>query len=220
MTRTSIIFFFLLLLTTVNARTVKYVELGINQSIFRNQECKSQIGPLVGLGIDYYPIKSTAVFIGTELLYQNKRLLVEDKTWPDALFLPANGVWSGDFHVNISYLVLPMRIGYSIKYNKSAFNLFTGYNLSIPIKDHTCTKNRKHRELTPDERGKIEYDYVLVQEGYADVTKNAFLGLQISYGRLALLMNYIRTLSLTDNLEDKSIEGKVDSFGMSLVILF
>jgi len=48
---------------TGSAKTVKYVELGINQSRFRKQECKSKIGPSFGVGLDYYPIKSFGVFI-------------------------------------------------------------------------------------------------------------------------------------------------------------
>ncbi|OPZ71717.1 MAG: hypothetical protein BWY83_01016 [bacterium ADurb.Bin478] len=59
------LFFFLLFLPIpASAKTLKYVELGINQSRFRNQECKSMIGPSCGLGLDYYPVKSLGAFIG------------------------------------------------------------------------------------------------------------------------------------------------------------
>lgn len=219
--------FFLFVLTLIitvtgNARTLKYIELGINQSKFRTESCESKIGPTSGIGLDYYPINSFGAFIGSGLLYQNKRLLAEDRTWPSALD-PADAFWvtSGDFDVNISCLEIPLQIGYSIKIkNQLSSSIFTGYSLSIPMKDHTKTKNRKVRELDPDEIGTYDFDYVLVDESYTSWSKNYYLGLRLSLNRFALLISYAKALSFTKNLEAKSIQGKIDSFRISFAYLF
>jgi hypothetical protein len=212
----------LILAESGSARTLKYVELGFNQSEFRNQECKSKIGPSFGIGLDYYPIKSIGAFIGTELLYQNKKLLVEDKTWPDFLFPElANHVITGDIDISISYLEIPLQIGYSIKLNNHfSSSISAGYSLSIPIKDHTKSKNKKVRELTLEERGKFDFDYVLVDESAVSWSKNYHAGLQLSYKRLALLICYTKALSLTEQIYRKNIQGKIDSFRASFAFIF
>jgi len=212
----------LLIAATGNTKTLKYVEIGINQSEFRNEACKSKIGPSLGIGIDYYPIKSIGAFIGSELLYQNKKLLVENKTWPTSLDPQfSNQVVTGDIDINISHLEIPLQIGYSIKLsNQFSSSLFIGYSLIIPIKDHTKSKNKKVRELTPEERGKFDFDYVLVDESAVSWSKNYHAGLQLSYKRLALLVCYTKALSLTEQIYRKNIQGKIDSFRVSFAFIF
>ena len=222
MKHTTLVIFILTLVAVGNAKTLRYVELGINQSKFRNQDCKSKVGPAYGLGLDYYPIKSYGAFIGTGLLYQNKKLLVEDKTWPSFLFSEfAEDVWTGDFDINISYIEIPLQIGFSIKlYDQLSASIFTGYSFSIPIKDYTKTKNRKVRELTPDERGKFDFDYVLVDESGVSTSKNYNIGFRISWNQFAFVINYKKALSFTKDMEGKSIQGKIDSYRMSFAYLF
>ena len=207
---------------TASAKTLKYFEIGINQSKFRNEVCKSKIGSSFGIGLDYYPIRSLGVFIGSEMLYQNKRLLVEDRTWPNDIDPEfANGVWTGDFNVNISYLEIPLQIGYSVRIkNKITSSFFIGYSLSIPIKDHTKTKNRKVRELEPDERGTFDFDYVLVDESSVPMSKNFHLGFRLTFTRFALLISYAKAMSFTENLAQKSIQGKIDSFRILFAYMF
>jgi hypothetical protein len=221
------ILFPLLILTLIlaesgSARTLKYVELGFNRSEFRNQECKSKIGPSVGIGLDYYPIKSVGAFVGSALLYQNKRLLVEDKTWPNDIDPEsAEEVWTGDIDVNISYLEIPLQIGYSAKLNNYfSSSVFTGYSLSLPIKDHTRTQNRKVRELTPNERGRFDFDYVLVDEDGPWLSNNFHVGFRLSYNRFAVLFIYAKALSFTENMGQISIRGKIDSFRASIAYMF
>jgi hypothetical protein len=221
------ILFPLLILTLIlaesgSARTLKYVELGFNQSEFRNQECKSKIGPSFGIGIDYYPIKSIGAFIGTELLYQNKKLLVEDKTWPSALD-PRDASWviTGDLDICISYLEIPLQIGYSIKLNKHlSSSIFTGYSLSIPIKDRTNHTEKSVRELTPDERGRYDFDYVLVDESRVSWSNNYYIGFKLSYNPLTLLIAYVKASSFTKDIEGINIQGKIDSFRASFAYMF
>jgi len=221
-----VVCFFLFLLTislaaTGNAKTVKYVELGLNQSQFRNQECKSKIGPSFGLGLDYYPFESIHAFIGTELLYQNKKLLLEDKTWPSDLHpYEAGWVITGDPNIGISYLEIPLQLGYSVKLDeRSSLVIVSGYSLAIAIKDHTKNRNRKMRELTPDERGHFNFDYILLDESFVSSSKNTFLGLRLSCNRFFLLIYYAKALSITKDIFWKNIEGKIDTIRMSFAFM-
>jgi len=208
---------------TGSAKTVKYVELGINQSRFRNQECKSKIGPSFGFGFDYYPIKSLGAFIGTELLYQNKKLLVEDKKWPSNLYPDgAMTVYSGDFDINISYLELPLQIGYQMTLrDQISVAIFPGASLLIPMKDHTRAKNLTRRELTPAERGKFnDYDYYRLDETRVSWSQNFNIGIRLTYYRFGFMLSYAKAISFTQNIKSKTIQGKVDSFKASLAFLF
>ena len=212
----------LMLATALNAKTVKYVELGINQSKFRNQECKSKIGPSLGLGFDYYPVKSFAAFIGTELLYQNKKLLVENKTWPTSLFTESSSeVITGDLDINLYYMELPIKFGYSFKLSDQFLtSILAGYSLSIPLNDKTDHLVKSVRQLAPSERGKYNFDYVLVDESGVSWSKNFNVGLRLSYNHFALMLNYLKALSFTKDIEGINIQGKIDSYKASLAFLF
>lgn len=213
----------LMLASTGNAKTVKYIELGFNQSKFRDQDCKSKIGPSFGLGLDYYPIKSFGAFIGTGLLYQNKKLLVEDKKWPSNLYPElALTVYSGDFDVNISYLELPLQIGYQMKLrDQISVAIFSGASLLIPMKDHTRAKNLTRRELTPAERGKFnDYDYYRLDETRVSWSQNFNIGVRLSYNHFGFMFSSAKAISFTQNIKSKTIRGKVDSYKASLAFLF
>jgi len=212
----------LMLATALNAKTVKYVELGINQSKFRDQECKSKIGPLLGLGFDYYPVKSFAAFIGTELLYQNKKLLVRHKTVPSSLYSEtAMTVITGDIDIKISYLELPLHIGYRMKLRTPFLvAFFSGYSLLIPIKDHTRVKNMTYRELAPAERGKFNFDYYLVDETRVSWSQNFNIGVRLSYEHLGFMLIYAKAISFTQNISGINMHGKIDSYKASLAFLF
>ena len=205
-----------------SAKTVKYIELGFNQSRFRNQECKSKIGPSFGLGLDYYPIKSFGAFIGTELLYQNKKLLVENKTWPTSLFTESSSeVITGDLDINLYYMELPIKFGYSFKLSDQFLtSIFAGYSLSIPLNDKTDHLEKNVRQLAPSERGKYDFDYILVDESGVSWSKNFNVGLRFSYNHFALMLNYSKALSFTKDIEGINIQGKIDSYKASLAFLF
>ncbi len=218
--------FFLFMLTLIisvtgNGRTLKYVELGINQSKFRTESCESKIGPTLGIELDYYPIKSFGAFIGSGLLYQNKRTLAKDRTWPSDFDPDDSDIIAGDIDVNISYLEIPLQVGYSFKIKENLTPcILVGYCFSIPIKDHTRIKNRKWIRLYADERGTYDFDYFRIDENYVSWSKNYHLGLRLSCKRLALLISYAKALSITKGIDVLSIQDKVDSFRISLAYLF
>ncbi len=219
----ALLFFLLFLPIPASAKTVKYVELGFNQSRFRNQECKSKIGPSFGLGLDYYPVKSLGAFIGTELLYQNKKLLVKNKTWPSSLIPEtAMTVITGDFDINISYLEMPLQIGYRmIVCDQFSVALFSGYSFLIPLKDHTRVKEKSYRELAPAERGKFnDYDYYLVDESRVSWSQNFNIGIRLSYDRFGFIFSYAKALSFTQNVRGMDMQGKVDSYKILLAFIF
>lgn len=219
----SIVLLFLLAIPlTTEAKFSKYVGVGLNRSSFRTEECKSLIGASVELGLDYYPVKSFGGFIGSGILYQNKRVFLENRTWPSHLD-PKHSfeVKSGDFNVTVSYLELPLEIGYSFKFTTQfLFSIFSGYSLAIPLKDHTKTQNRKIRPLMPDEFGVFEFDYRLTDESGVPVSINQDIGCQFSYSQYFLIISYAKSLSSTKSLEGKSVDDKIDSFKISFAYQF
>ena len=220
----SLLFLTLTIVATGSARTLKYVELGINQSKFRNEACKSKIGPSFGIGLDYYPINSLGAFVGSGLLYQNKKLLVEDRTWPiDIDPRSSNQVVTGDLDISISYLEIPLKIGYSIIIkNQFSSSIFTGYSLSIPVKDHTKVWERDIRELAPDERGTYDFDYVFLDEaGVAgNLSTNYHIDLRLGFNRFIIFLSYVRALSSTDDILGWTIHDKIDTFRISFAYMF
>ena len=212
----------LMISATGGARTLKYVEVGINQSKFRSESCKSKVGTSFQIGFDYFPINSLGAFIGTGLTYQNKKFLLQKRTWPTD-FDPkwSTEVVTGDVDINISYLEMPLQIGYSMRIrNQISSSVFAGYSLSIPIKDHTRTKNRVMRGLTHDERGKYDFDYVFLDETGASWSKNFYIGFRLAFNHLALSTVCAKALSPTEDILGWTIQGKIDSYRVSLAYIF
>ncbi|MBN2412116.1 outer membrane beta-barrel protein [candidate division KSB1 bacterium] len=210
----------LIMAVSGSARTLKYGEIGINQSQFRNESCESRIGPSIGIGLDYYPIKSFDGFIGAGLIYNNKRILIKNRTWPSSIHKEdANWIWSGDFQINLSFVEIPLQIGYTIDVNDNfSTSIHAGYSLLIPIKDHTRVKNTKVTEIKND--ADRDFDYFLVDEPYIPWSKNFHIGFKISFKRIALIPKYSRALSTTENIAGISMKGKIDSFQLFFVYSF
>lgn len=214
----------LIIAATGSARTLKYIEFGINQSKFRNEACTSKIGPSFGVALDYYPINSLGAFIGSGLLYQNKIFYLENRTWPTD-FDPEYSweVSTGDIDINISYLEIPLQIGYSIEINDQfTSSILTGYSLSIPIRDNTKIRNWTIRDLEPAERGTYDFDYVFLDEaGVAGAwSTNYHVDLRLGFNRFVILISYVKALSSTDDILGWTIHDKIDGFRVSFAYMF
>lgn len=212
------------LLTTANgfAKTRKYYELGINQSQFRNESCEAKIGYSGGIGIDFYPIESFGAFLGSSLLYENRRILARDRTWPSS-FDPEYASWivNGDIDANISYLEIPFSVGYTINLRKEyAISIITSYSYLVPLSKHTRIKNERSIPLSSDERGIYDFDYVHVDENFLSWSKNYGFGFRFSCKRYALSINYSHALTVTKGMSVLSIQDKIDSIKMSFFYFF
>jgi hypothetical protein len=129
-------------------------------------------------------------------------------------------VITGDFSINISYLEIPLQIGYIVKLQDHlSVDIIGSYSFLIPIKDQTKAKNMRYRELTPAERGTYNFDYVRVDESGVSMSKNFNIGLRLFYNRVALLISYTKALSMTKDMAGKNMQGKIDSFKMSFAFL-
>jgi len=214
--------FLLVIPLSTEAKFSKYVGVGLNRASFRTEECKALWGPSLEIGLDYYPVKSFGGFIGSGLMYQNKKLFMENRTWASAWPSEySEWVWSGDFDVSISYLEIPLQIGYSIKINDGfSASIFSGYSLAIPLKDHTRTKNRKVTPLMPNEIGAFDFDYFLTDESGVPCSINHHIGCQLSYYQYILIISYAKGLSSTKSLEGKSVDDKIDAFKISIAYRF
>ncbi len=217
-----ILFGVLVLLFTQNvtAKTVQYVELGVNQSTFRNDPCTPKFGFSTGLGLDYYPVKTFGGFVGTGLFYQNKRFDIKERTWP-SMSPPeyASFVMTGDFDINISLLELPLQAGYTFNFGGNfSFDIFMGYSVSIPLKDNTTNQAKKIRQLQPEEKP-YKFDYILVDSKIGS-TENYYLGFRFSYKQIALSINVIQAKYSTKNIEGVSLQDKIDSIKFTIGYLF
>jgi len=212
----------LLWISKGKTKTTRYIELGINQSQFRNESCKSKIGPSIGMGFNYYPINSCGLFVGSGLVYQNKRMLLEGRTWPSTLE-PEYASWiiTGDLDISILYLEVPLTIGYSFRVlSQFSSSSYAGYSFSFPLKDNTRHTENEIREIKPDERGTHNFDYLLVDESGVSWSNNYHIGFRFSYSRFALTTSYVRALSFTKDIEGINIKSKLDSYKISFAVTF
>lgn len=212
-----------ILLSPVNgrAKSPNCIELGFNQSKFRNEKCISHPGLTFGIMKDFYPIHSFNGFIGFGINYQRKKFILEDRTWKSDPYFDDSDIEIGDINVNISYIELPVSVGYSIIIkNKTSSSIYTGFSLSIPIKNHTRISNQKTILLGPNERKTYPYDYIPLDENYTIPSTNIQIGFRLSYYQFVLIINYSRALSITEGVSSLSVRDKIDTFKMSAAFLF
>ena len=206
------------------AKFSKYIGIGLNRSSFRTEESQSLFGAAVELGLDYYPVSSFGAFIGTGINYLNRRSFLENRTWPSSFELNySENVKIGEINVNISYLEIPLHIGYSIKMRDNLIcSIFSGYSLSVPIVDHSKSKINSVRELKPDEFGRFDYDYdyVLVDEPSMGLSNNYIIGFRTTCNHYSLILCYLKALSITKSISGKSLKDKIDTFKISVAYQF
>jgi len=207
---------------TAEAKFSKYVGVGLNRSSFRTEECKSLIGASIELGLDYYPVKSFGAFIGSGIIYLNRRSFLENRTWPSALNLNfSEEVRTGEIKVNIAYLEIPLHIGYSIKIRDNLIcGIFSGYSLSLPSVDHSKSKINSVRKLKPYEFGKVDYDYVLVDDPSMGLSNNYIIGFRTTCNHYSLLLCYLKALSTTKSISGKSLHDKINTLKISVAYKF
>ena len=205
----------------VFAQPSNYVEFGVNYSSFRTEGGKSEPGLTIGFGKNYYPIQNFNGFFGFDVRYVRKRILLENKRWPSG-FDPSNAdLMIGDIKSDISFLDLPIRFGYSVQIRKS-FNisLQTGASLSIPIKNHTKLKSLKIIQLGSEERGSVEFDYILWDIHGVKGSIDLQYSIALIFRSAVLRFFYSHALTATEGFTDLMISDKLDSFHISFGYVF
>ena len=190
-------------------------------SYFRTEQGKSEPGLCFGIGKEFYPIRSFNGFLGLGLDYKRKKYTLANRSWPSEFDPYDSDVITGDINVDISYLEMPLKFGYSIKINENYSSIiYAGYCLSISINESTKIANRKSIPLRPEERGTYEFDYIREDWDHATGSTNFHLGTRLSYKRFAILFNYSRAISVTEGILSLSIRDKIDTFEISTAFLF
>jgi hypothetical protein len=216
-----LVIFTFIIAATGSSRTLKYVELGINKSQFRTEKCKSLIGLSMGIGLEYYPLKSFNSFFDLGLTFQQKKFILENRTWRSDPYYDQSEIEKANININISNVEIPIKIGYMINIkNKYRTNLFTGYSLSIPIMNNTKIKNQMTVPLGPEERKTYKFDYLPLDENYTIPSTNFLIGCRFIINRLAIIIIYSRALSITEGASSLSVKDKIDTLKISTAFLF
>jgi hypothetical protein len=203
------------------AQPSKYVKLGVNYSSLRTEGGKSEPGLTLGVGKDFYPIRSFNGFLGFNLSYATKKLKLENKTWPTGLDPKNSNVSVGDVVLDRSYLEFYTRLGYSISlsHKKATIELFAGPLLSFPIKYLSRSLSDSTIFLNPDERGKYEFDYLLCESEGADKILHWFMGVAVVYKSFGVEIRYDRA-SRQNCIRGLTIDDALDSFHVMVLYAF
>lgn len=216
-----IIALYLLIPFSIEAKSPTYVKLGMNISSFRNEEGQSKPGICFGLGKEFYPIRSFDGFFGIGVDYQRRKVVLKNRTWKSNIFIDDSDIESANIDVDVSYLDIPLKLGYSIGVRKSLIlNIYTGCSISIPVKNHTVISNQTTLPLGPDERRGYRYDYLIVDENVIIPSTNLYFGIILKYNRYLLNINLIKAISKTEGFTSLNVEDKLDCFELSFSFLF
>lgn len=205
-----------LMAMTAAARTIKYVELGVNRSTFRHESCTPGYGVSVEFGMDYYPWQKFGGFWGWGLGFQNKKIITKDRIWAQTWNQRDKYFAKGDIHVNIQFIDIPIHIGYSMRINEqTTLILLSGPTLHILLKDESNVENKKEVILEKNEAGKYDYDYTLVDESGAGSSYNIYFGCKIIHNRFFASLRNTHALVQTSDIFGISISDEIDSFIIS-----
>ncbi len=203
------------------AQPSNYLKLGSNYSFLRKEGGKSEPGLTLGVGKDFYPIRSINGFLGLNLGYVTKRLKLENKTWPEGLDPEHSNARVGDIPLDRSYLEFHPKLGYSfpLSRNKASIGLFAGPSLSFPIKYLSRFLADSTIFLDPDERDKYEFDYLRCESEGADKILHWFMGGAVVYKSIGIEIRYDRA-SRQNCIRGLTINDALDSFHVMLLYVF
>lgn len=203
------------------AQPSNYLKLGLNYSSLRTEGGKSEPGLTLGLGKDFYPIRSFNGFLGFDLSYATKKLKLENKTWPEGLDPAHSNVRIGDIPLDRSYLEFHTKLGYSfsLSRNRASIGLFAGPSLSFPIRYLSRFLADSTIFLDPDERGKYEFDYLRCESEGADKILHWFMGIAVIYKSLGIEIRYDRA-SRQNCIRGLTIDDALDSFHVMVLYAF
>ena len=202
------------------ARTIKYVELGVNRSTFRNESCTPGYGISGGVGIDYYPFSKFGGFVGSGLELHNKKMVLRDRIWEPNVFQSDPYYKTGDIHINVLYFDLPIHIGYAVlEYKHFTLSVFGGYDLIIPLHDYSTAANVKKIKLEKDANGEYDYDYDRV-EGRIEGYESYCIGFKILYHNFTLKLSMERALMESKASEVLYILDEMDNYIFTIGYVF
>ena len=151
-----------------------------------------------------------------------KRLDLQDRTWPTTTEPLLSDVNVGDIHVHISYLELPVSVGYSVPLGRHGVDLqmLFGLSVSAPIKSQTSGKIRRTIVLPYEQKKRYRYDYGKWEEMSTTPALNVQYGVRVAIKSVALDVSYARALNNTEGFTDIAISDKLDCFYICLCYRF
>lgn len=203
------------------AQNSKYVKAGFNYSTFRTEGGKSTPGLVFGIGKDSYTPRWSNVFWGGEICYVRKTTSLNNKSWPGGMDPSDADLVTGNIKADISFIEIPLKIGYTSSVSKAIdVNLQVGPVFSIPIKNHTKLENRQITFLGPEERGYVDFDYILTDFGGISGAFGIQYGVSCSFKSMTLLFSYSYAFLEMKGFTNISVKDELDSFQLILAHSF
>ena len=204
------------------AQPSKYVKLGVNYSSFRTEGGKSEPGLTFGVGKDFYSTQTSNGFVGFEVNYTRKKVILENKTWPSGFNPDDSDVVIGDIRTDISFIDIPFRIGYKLPIKKQniSMQVLSGFAVSLPIKDHSGGTINDIIFFYSNEKGVFEFDYVRWTDKSTSVSVNIQFGARICANSIGLDVMYLHAITNTEGFVVQTISDKIDTFKVALVYGF
>ncbi|MGH7597886.1 MAG: hypothetical protein ACREOI_16175 [bacterium] len=183
---------------------------------------KSEPGLTFGFGKDYYPIRSFNGFFGFEVSYTRKKVTLKNRTWPSGFNPKDSDVVIGDIRADISFIEIPVRIGYTLPIKKQIMSMqvLSGFAASLPIKNHSGGTINDIIFLDPDEKGKFEFDYVRWTDKKTSASMSLQLGFRILGGPVGLDVTYLHAISNTEGFVVQTVSDRLDTFIITVAYRF
>ena len=208
----------ILLSSNLIAKPSSFLRFGTNISKFRTENGKSKPGISFGFGNEFPVSVFPNGFWGFTLCLNNKIIYLEKRTWKIYPHETNSQIGLGDIDVNILYLELPIIIGRSIaKKDGSSLNIYTGFEVSVPIKNNTRITNQIFSQDNLTNGGK-NYDYIPVDENYITPTTGLLLGASLSSEKISFIVNSAWGLVNTTGFTNLNVKDKIDTFELLLAI--
>ena len=212
-----ILSFFILFPLSTNAKTIKYFGVGTTSAALRSEGGKSEWGKFIGFGLEYS--KPSSLLLGIEAAYTTKKVILENKTWTSSWDPYNSGMSIGDIPIDGSFYELTAKIGYHIPIAdiKAAIKLFTGSALSLQSRYLSFFRASTALDYDP-EHGQYEFDYLRCESDgtVPSMSIDGIMGLIISYKMVGVEVRYAKSYTERTCTRGLTINGKLDTFYISL----
>jgi len=212
----------------------KWVKYGVNYSYFRSEEGNSNSGVIFGLGKDFFPIDSFHGFLGFELNFVRKKVLLENRNLSIGFLPDVEGMVNSDIQMSVGYLEIPIRFGYFSRLSKlTGFKIYAGPSISLPIDNESKIKYKESIYFEYDQAEKYEIDYYQLDLdpgewpfflGFIDravaINLNLHIGASLYWKMFVFDINYSRASNSAKDFIGYYVGDKLDSFQSSIGLIF
>ena len=196
------------------AKTTKYFGIGTTSATLRTEQCKSEWGKFIALGLEYFE-PSAPLLVGIEATYTTKKITLENRSSPSDAELYHSGMDIGDITYDGSFFEVAAKIGYHFPSvgNQTAIKLFVGPVISLHYDFKSSFHNLEHLDYNP-EIGPYKFDYLRCEsEGILpNLSIDGIVGATFAYKAFGVEFRYSRSSRERKCLSGLTIQGELDAF--------